>query len=245
MAPWHLTGEYIDVHRKGEGTGMMKLTGLGDPSGRGEGFSFIREVDSKPNKSFGNAALNAQVKKITGTEDDLRKLTMKQMAALLRSYGMAQKQIDTLKRWDRVHVIRDLSTKAASDGIGDGLERFARGEKMKLSEQKQMYRDRVQVIWRRQLAALAASSEDRGQAADSGAAPIEGEIEPNVSESKVMKDDDDSDDGSDDDDLAAAFEDDMMDRSEANQLVATHATGGAEGLGSREASRCCTRSRFD
>jgi len=113
LAPWHLTGEFIDVHKKGEGTGMMKLTGLGDPSGRGEGFSFLREVDTKPIKSVGNAALTAQVKKITGTEDDLRKLTMKQMAALLRSYGMVQKKIDTLKRWDRVHVIRDLSTKAA------------------------------------------------------------------------------------------------------------------------------------
>ena len=94
----------------------------GDPSGQGEGFSFLREADSKPSKSVGqNGALNAEIKKITGTDDDLRKLTMKQMAALLRSYGMAQKQIDTLKRWDRVHVIRDLSTKAASDGIGDGL----------------------------------------------------------------------------------------------------------------------------
>lgn len=122
LAPWNLIGEYLDVHKKGEGTGMMKLTGLGDPSGQREGFSFIRESDAKPSKSVGNGMLNnSELKKITGTEDDLRKLTMKQMAALLRSYGMAQKQIDTLKRWDRVHVIRDLSTKAASDGIGDGL----------------------------------------------------------------------------------------------------------------------------
>jgi transcription initiation factor TFIID subunit 1 len=122
LTPWNTTGEFLDVHKKGEGTGMMKLTGLGDPSGLGEGFSFIREADAKPSKAIGPAIVNGpDLKKITGTEDDLRKLTMKQMAALLRSYGMAQKQIDTLKRWDRVHVIRDLSTKAASDGIGDGL----------------------------------------------------------------------------------------------------------------------------
>ena len=71
-------GLFIDVHKKGEGTAMMKLTGLGDPSGKGEGFSFLREADAKPSKSVGNTALNDQVKKITGTEDDLRKLTMKQ-----------------------------------------------------------------------------------------------------------------------------------------------------------------------
>jgi transcription initiation factor TFIID subunit 1 len=121
LAPWHLTGEFIEVHKKGEGTGMMKLTGLGDPSGQGEGFSFIREVDPRPGKAVGSGALNADIKKITGTEADLRKMTMKQMAALLRSYNMPQKEIDRLKRWDRVHVIRDLSTRAANDGIGDGL----------------------------------------------------------------------------------------------------------------------------
>jgi hypothetical protein len=225
LAPWHLTGEFIDVHKKGEGTGMMNLTGLGDPSGKGEGFSFLREADSKPTRSVGtNDALSAQVKKITGTEDDLRKLTMKQMASLLRSYGMEQKQIETLKRWDRVHVIRDLSTKAQSDGIGDGLERFARGEKMKLSEQKQMYRDRVQVIWRRQLAVL--SMGDRGAAVDSGISSGGNEAEDPVNtqptEPKTKDNDDSDDDSDDDDDLAAAFEDEMMDRTQANQLVAAH-----------------------
>merc|ERR1712129_646194 len=121
LAPWHLTSEFIEVHKNAQGTAMMRLTGLGDPSGRGEGYNFLREVDTKPNKTTNNTdgALNAQIKKITGTENDLRKLTMKQMASLLRSYGLGQKNIDTLKRWDRVHFIRDLSTKAASDGMGD------------------------------------------------------------------------------------------------------------------------------
>ena len=244
LAPWNLTGEFIDVHKKAEGTGMMRLTGLGDPSGTGEGFSFLREMDSKPSKAVGNAALNAQVKKITGTEDDLRKLTMQQMASLLRSYGMAQKQIDTLKRWDRVHCIRDLSTKAASDGIGDGLERFARGEKLKLSEQKQMYRDRIQEIWRRQLAAMA-SSEGVVMAGEGGANSHNNHSSSNKADgtsgggmcgvdgvpdgsnqqasSQTAKKSDDSDSESDDDDdLADEFEQEMMDRSEANQLVAAH-----------------------
>jgi transcription initiation factor TFIID subunit 1 len=233
LAPWHLTGEFLDVHKKGEGTGMMKLTGLGDPSGTGEGFSFLREVDSKPSKSVGGGgALNAQLKKITGTENDLRKLTMKQMAALLRSYGMGQKYIDTLQRWDRVHVIRDLSTKAASDGLADGLERFARGEKMKLSEQKQIYNERIQVIWKRQIAALSVQG-DRGIGAsgtDGGMSDTEAESGPGEAKSKgAAETDKTSDDsGSDsDDDLAAALEDEMLDRSEANQLVAAYA-GGSE-----------------
>jgi hypothetical protein len=248
LAPWHLTGEFIEVHKKAEGTGMMKLTGLGDPSGQGEGFSFLREVDAKPTKAVGTGTLSAQMKKITGTEDDLRKLTMKQMAALLRSYGMAQKQIDTLKRWDRVHVIRDLSTKAASDGIGDGLERFARGEKMKLSEQKQMYRDRIQVIWRRQITALSMEGVDRASngGADGGIASAEGEGEAAANAQAALlkgtpdkeKDDSGSDSDYDDDDLAATLEEEMMDRSETNQLVAAHAREqeGDGGLGQLRAA---------
>lgn len=218
---------------------MLKLTGLGDPSGTGEGFSFLRELE-KPAKAVGpNPSLNNQIKKITGTEDDLRKLTMKQMASLLRSYGMAQKQIDTLKRWDRVHVIRDLSTKAASDGIGDGLERFARGEKMKLAEQKQMYRDRVQTIWGRQIAALSSDALDKGTSgAEIGTASADGDGEndasgaPGVQTRKPDIDKESSDDSDADDDLVAALEDEMMDRTEANQLVAAHAgvsDGGALG----------------
>jgi hypothetical protein len=247
LAPWHLTGEFIEVHKKAEGSGMMKLTGLGDPSGQGEGFSFLREIDLKPTKSDAGA-LSAQMKKITGTDDDLRKLTMKQMASLLRSYGMAQKQIDTLKRWDRVHVIRDLSTKAASDGIGDGLERFARGEKMKLSEQKKMYRDRIQVIWRRQITALSMEGTDRANAGgtdgDMPGADGEGETAANAQAAQLKgtpdkdKDNSDSESDDDDDDLAAAMEEEMMDRSETNQLVAAHAREqeGDGGLGQLRAA---------
>jgi hypothetical protein len=229
LAPWHLTGEFLDVHRKGEGTGMMKLTGLGDPTGVGEGFSFLREVE-KTSKVVGSAAnqQTAQMKKITGTEDDLRKLTMKQMGRILRSYGMPQQKIDTLKRWDRVHIIRDLSTKAASDGIGDGLERFARGEKMKLSEQKQMYRDRIKVIWKRMIAALSDSSDKQG-VDNEGPEDIEESAARSLQKNKDddMKGDDSDSESSEDDDFAAEMEEEMMDRSETNQLVAAQAGGDA------------------
>mmetsp|Transcript_17160 Transcript_17160/g.41757 ORF Transcript_17160/g.41757 Transcript_17160/m.41757 type:complete len:1420 (+) Transcript_17160:199-4458(+) len=226
LAPWHLSGEFYDVHKKGEGTGMMKLTGLGDPSGVGEGFSFLREVDAKPSKSVATGQIN-QKDKITGTEDDLRKLTMKQMANILRSYGMAQKDIDTLKRWDRVHVIRDLSTKAASDGIGDGLERFARGEKMKLSDQKQMYRDRIQVIWKRQIASLSDSG-DRAIAGDAGGASADADdVAAKGADKKKDDTADDDSDLDDEDDFAAEMEEEMMDRADATKIVA--AQGGDEG----------------
>lgn len=232
LASWNLTFEFIDIHKLGHGTGMMRLTGIGDPSGLGEAYNFLRDVDTKPNKAaVSDGALNAQIKKITGTDNDLRKLTMKQMASLLRSYGMAQKDIDRLKRWDRVHVIRDLSTKAASDGMGDGLERFARGEKLKLSEQKQMYRDRIQEIWRRQRSALSTDAGDLRTVGQEGSIFVgdvdnkAGDPAENVSpqkKSKAARDDESDSDESDDEDLVAMLEEDMMDVRQTNQIVAAH-----------------------
>mmetsp|Transcript_2519 Transcript_2519/g.3637 ORF Transcript_2519/g.3637 Transcript_2519/m.3637 type:complete len:594 (+) Transcript_2519:174-1955(+) len=162
---------------------------------------------------------------------------MKQMASLLRSYGMGDKEISTLKRWDRVHVIRDLSTKAASDGMGDGLERYARGEKMKLSDQKQMYRERINEIWRRQRAALStdAGSFDmaRGVSLSSGV-PSAGDDRVADADAALQKqldkDMDDSDsDSDDDDDFAATFEEDLMDQKTTNELLAAQVRGSGEG----------------
>ena len=185
---------------------MMKLTGIGDPSGVGEAFSLLREDERKPNKALQSqtdGALNAQIKKITGTENDLRKLTMKQMASLLRSYGMKDKQISVLKRWDRVHVIRDLSTKAASDGMGDEMgERFARGEKLRLSDQRENYKKRVQEIWRRQIAALSSDAVgDASTRSDIGSG-ITKEASDTDMENEAEKGKPTESDDSDDDDVS-------------------------------------------
>lgn len=225
LAPWYLSGEFIDIHKRGIGTARMRLTGLGDPSGVGEAYNFIREMDSKSTLNRNtDGALNAQIKKITGTENDLRKLTMKQMASLLRSYGMKDKQISVLKRWDRVHVIRDLSTKAASDGMGDELgERFARGEKLRLSDQRENYKQRIQEIWRRQLAALGSDTIPSDQVAKVTKTP------KNADAKDAEKETADASSDEEDADFAAMMEMEMENTGTANRLVANH-LGGTSGM---------------
>eukprot|EP00547_Thalassionema_nitzschioides_P013865 CAMPEP_0194249996 /NCGR_PEP_ID=MMETSP0158-20130606/21866_1 /TAXON_ID=33649 /ORGANISM="Thalassionema nitzschioides, Strain L26-B" /LENGTH=1592 /DNA_ID=CAMNT_0038986661 /DNA_START=214 /DNA_END=4992 /DNA_ORIENTATION=- len=178
LAPWHLTFEFIDVHKQHHGTGQLELQGKADPSGGQGGYSFLRDTEKTKATSTSSSATTSSdaiqkslIKKITGTDNDLRKLTMKQMGNILKSFGMPPAKIETLKRWDRVHVIRDYSTKAASDGMDDGengvgLSRFARGEKLKLSEQKEDYQKRIQEIWRRQRTALLASDVKQSSALD-------------------------------------------------------------------------------
>lgn len=70
LSPWNTTGDFIEVHKKAAGGALMKLTGIGDPSGVGEAYNFLREADSRASKSTSttDGALSAQIKKITGTE---------------------------------------------------------------------------------------------------------------------------------------------------------------------------------
>ena len=230
FAPWHLTFEFVDVHKHAHGPGQLELTGFADPSGVGEGFDFRRAADKAKAKGkkgitlSSDGALKAQIKKITGTDNDLRKLTMKQMGAMLRSFSMPQSKIDTLKRWDRVHVIRDLSTKAASDGVGEH-SRFARGEKMKLSEQKEDYQQRIQTIWNRQRTSLMSNAGDLRQGGQSGEVDVDDDgIAPAeaVSPAKKSKDGaNTSDDDSEDEDLEAMFVDDFQDERAGNQFLAS------------------------
>ena len=84
LSPWNTTGDFIEVHKKNMGGAVMKLTGIGDPSGVGEAYNFLREADTRASKSTSTSdgALSAQIKKITGTENDLRKL-----ASIIRYEG--------------------------------------------------------------------------------------------------------------------------------------------------------------
>lgn len=243
LSPWNITGDFIDIHKRSLGGPMMKLTGFGDPSGCGEAYNFLREADTRSSKSAPNCdgALNAQIKKITGTQNDLRKLTMKQMASLLRSYGMKDKQIAVLKRWDRVHVIRDLSTKAASDGMGDELERFARGEKLRLSDQRQNYTQRIQEIWRRQIASLTADAGNEVAARSdsvvgSNATDMDGVSDADEEKRGGSNNDSDSSDD-DDDDFFAEMEMEMTNTGETNRLVSGFRGTCGGGLDSQELNK--------
>ena len=130
----------------------------------------------------------------------------------------------------RVHVIRDLSTKAASDGMGDDMERFARGEKLRLSDQRQNYKERIQEISRRQIAALSsdAGSADLAARSDLAVGPTKDKNEVDGSETGKDKDDDSNkSDSSDDDDFFAEMEMEMTNTGEANRLVSGLGGGGA------------------
>ncbi|KDO35104.1 hypothetical protein SPRG_01171 [Saprolegnia parasitica CBS 223.65] len=147
LAPWTWTNNYVECHLQGKGSGMLQLGGDGDPSACGDGFSFIRAPQSRAKKKEGdeNAATDeAEVQKtlaaVTGTTADLRKLKMKEAGDVLKTLGMDEADIKKLRRWDRIEMVRTLSTKASQRGEAGGLGKFARGARKSLNAQQQEYR---------------------------------------------------------------------------------------------------------
>lgn len=120
-------------------------------------------------------------------------------------------------------MIRDLSTKAASDGMGDNeMGKFARGEKTRLSDQRKVYKERVQEIWIRQIAALSLADPGNDVSrADSEILPAMDSNEVDVgSDAGGEKGAESDDDDDDDDDFANELMMDMTSSGEANRLVA-------------------------
>ncbi|RLN71276.1 hypothetical protein BBJ28_00015098 [Nothophytophthora sp. Chile5] len=171
LTPWNLTNNYVECHLQGKGSGMLQLGGIGDPTGRGEGFSFVRVPQSRAKKKDGeeeapaaesklsaeSAAVQKAVAAVTGTTADLRKLKMKEAGDVLRNLGLADADIKKLRRWDRIHMVRELSSRATAHGVAGSLSKFARGARKSLSAQQQEYRKKCDVIYERQMDVLSSN----------------------------------------------------------------------------------------
>ncbi|KIY95912.1 Transcription initiation factor TFIID subunit 1 [Monoraphidium neglectum] len=109
-APWHLSEAYQHVLREGRPGMLLALTGIGDPTGRGRGFSFVREdarrlarEEAKPAEGLARREDGT----ITGTDADLRKLPHARAGELLRTkFNMSAEEVDALGRWARIDAIR-------------------------------------------------------------------------------------------------------------------------------------------
>ncbi|KIH43505.1 hypothetical protein ANCDUO_26488, partial [Ancylostoma duodenale] len=105
-APWNTTRAFLSSMR---GKCLLDQTGIADPTGCGQGFSY----DDTP-------AMPKRL--VTGTNADLRKLPLKEAKEICRDYGVREEEINALSRWEIIDVIRTLSTQAAkakADSSGD------------------------------------------------------------------------------------------------------------------------------
>ncbi|KAL1456949.1 hypothetical protein WDU94_001632 [Cyamophila willieti] len=141
VAPWNTTRAYIQAMR---GKCLLQLTGPADPTGCGEGFSYVRV----PNKPTQNKEEQEQQPKrmVTGTDADLRRLSLNNAKALLRKFGVPEEEIKKLSRWEVIDVVRTLSTEKAKAGE-EGMTKFSRGNRFSIAEHQERYKEECQRIF--------------------------------------------------------------------------------------------------
>ena len=154
LMPWTLTKGFLAAK---DGKGTLRLTGRGNPFAEGCGFSYINEkVTAKKTSTDADHFPELQEpKKKTGTNADLRKLTMDEMGAALQKLGMGADEVAKLLRWDRVRAIARLSMEAVQEGKYPNLKRFARQARPTSAKMMEEYRRDIAAIFDRQLAMLA------------------------------------------------------------------------------------------
>lgn len=144
-APWNLSSNYVEVVKKNRTPGLA-ITGVGDPTSRRLGYSFIRlpaveELTAMPKRKVGG---------LHKTDADMRRLTKSEARrVLLEEFKWGTPEIvSKMTRWDCVGVIRSLSSAAAREGAH--MERavlFARGQKLRPDQMMQQLRMKCQDIF--------------------------------------------------------------------------------------------------
>ncbi|XP_013414213.1 transcription initiation factor TFIID subunit 1 [Lingula anatina] len=158
-APWNTTRAYIAAIK---GKCLLALSGVADPTGCGEGFSYVK-VPNKP-QAKDETSQTPQKKTVTGTDADLRRLNLKDAKQLLKKFGVPESEIKKLSRWEVIDVVRTMSTEQAKAGQ-EGMSKFARGSRFSIAEHQERYKEECQRIFdlqNRVLSSIEELSTDEG-----------------------------------------------------------------------------------
>ncbi|KAJ0969401.1 hypothetical protein J5N97_022278 [Dioscorea zingiberensis] len=170
ITSWNLSNNFVAcTNQDRENIERLEITGVGDPSGRGLGFSYVRVTPKAP-------ISGAMVKKkaaaarggstVTGTDADLRRLSMDAAREVLLKFKVPEEQIEKLTRWHRIAMVRKLSSEQAASGVkvdAMTLSKFARGQRMSFLQLQQQAREKCQEIWDRQVQSLTAADGEENE----------------------------------------------------------------------------------
>lgn len=167
ITSWNLTSNFVAcTNQDRENIERLEITGVGDPSGRGLGFSYVRVTPKAPITSAvvkKKAAASKGGSTVTGTDADLRRLSMDAAREVLLKFKVPEEQIDKLTRWHRIALVRKLSSEQAASGVkveAMTLSKFARGQRMSFLQLQQQTREKCQDIWDRQVQSLSSAYGD-------------------------------------------------------------------------------------
>ncbi|KAK7407342.1 hypothetical protein VNO78_09180 [Psophocarpus tetragonolobus] len=175
ITPWNLSSNFVACTSQGkENIERMEITGVGDPSGRGMGFSYARAPPKAPVSSAmvkKKATANRGGTTVTGTDADLRRLSMEAAREVLLKFNVPEEVIAKQTRWHRIAMIRKLSSEQAASGVKvdpTTISKYARGQRMSFLQLQQQTREKCQEIWDRQIQSLSAVNGDENESDSEG-----------------------------------------------------------------------------
>lgn len=150
LAAWSLTSNFIESMRS---KSILQLTGLGDPSGCGQAYSYLRlpmKVAGLKKDKEREAAVH-----VKGTGADLRQLTLPELNSLLLDAGVSEEDIATKQRWDKVRMLNQIAdSRKKQESEDSNISKFARISKHSVATHQDQYNSRIQQIWSNQITAL-------------------------------------------------------------------------------------------
>ncbi|CAL0331622.1 unnamed protein product [Lupinus luteus] len=175
ITPWNLSSNFVACTSQGkENIERMEITGVGDPSGRGMGFSYARVPPKAPVSSAmvkRKAPTNRGGSTVTGTDADLRRLSMEAAREVLLKFNVPGEIISKQTRWHRIAMIRKLSSEQAASGVKvdpTTISKYARGQRMSFLQLQQQTREKCQEIWDRQIQSLSDINGDENESDSEG-----------------------------------------------------------------------------
>ncbi|KAF8046085.1 hypothetical protein N665_4038s0001, partial [Sinapis alba] len=168
ITPWNLSSNFVACTTRDRAIiERLEITGVGDPSGRGLGFSYVRAAPKVP------AAAGRMKKKeaaccgaptVTGTDADLRRLSREAAREVLLKFNVPDEIMAKQNRWHLIAMIRKLSSEQAASGVlkvdPTTMGKYARGQRMSFLQLQQQAREKCQEIWDRQLLSLSSCDDD-------------------------------------------------------------------------------------
>ncbi|GFV37304.1 transcription initiation factor TFIID subunit 1 [Trichonephila clavipes] len=209
-APWNTTQAFISAVK---GKCLLELFGSADPTGCGEGFSYVK-VPTKPQFTKDENNTQNPVKRLVkGTDADLRRLSLKSAKKLVKSYNVPERVIKSMTRWQIIDVIRTVSTEQAKMGEE---AKFARGNLFSQAEHLRKFHEDCQGIFEVQNRTLSStenlsSDEDSSTDDDSDLEEMGKHLENIISNKKSMQE--------------FTHESEEAERKELQRLMNTDATG--------------------
>ena len=153
--PWNITQNYLQSKQT---KGMLSIKGIGDPSNGNGGYSFLK----MPVKSYNeNKTLkedmdvlknqNKNIKTVTGTDADLRKLSKEDIKIKLIQMGFDEEEVRKFGRWKGVSLLRDTSSHAVKLGYIGDIIKYARNQRYNTQTQREAYQRNINEVFKKQI----------------------------------------------------------------------------------------------